>query len=74
MVHKIHAEYAVSLSDFKKNPLKSLQDSDGEIVAVLDKNEPVFYCFPLDMMDIFVELMNYRDYECRFFEDPRKDI
>ena len=40
------AEYAIGVSEFKRNPAQALTDSGNEPVAVLAHNKPVGYFVP----------------------------
>ena len=46
MTTRIMTEAAASISEFKANPMKVALSADGEPVAVLNRNEPAFYCVP----------------------------
>ena len=48
MTARVLAETAGSISELKKNPMQLLRSGDGFPVAVLNRNEPVFYCVPAD--------------------------
>ncbi len=44
MAHQILAATAVSVSELKKNPMVAVAAGEGFPVAILNRNEPVFYC------------------------------
>ncbi len=46
MLHPIYADLSASVTDLKKNPMKILAAGEGLPVAILNRNEPVFYCVP----------------------------
>ncbi len=46
MTTRILTEAAASISELKANPMKVALSADGEPVAVLNRNEPAFYCVP----------------------------
>nr|WP_254949908.1 plasmid stabilization protein [Cyanobium sp. Cruz-8H5] len=54
------AEIAVSISELKKNPMATVAAGEGLPVAVLNRNEPAFYCVPAkayeDLMDLVEDL------------------
>lgn len=69
MVTAIHASLTASISDFKKAPMKTLES--GEVVAVLNRNKPAFYCIPADK---YAELVNHmEDLELNAIADSRKN-
>ncbi|WP_252177625.1 antitoxin [Endozoicomonas sp. 4G] len=45
-VHPVLADMATSISEFKKNPMAVIHQGGGQPVAVLNRNEPAFYCVP----------------------------
>ena len=46
MVHTVLAEVTTSISELKKNPMAVVEQGEGFPVAVLNRNQPVFYCIP----------------------------
>ena len=46
MPHTILANTTASISELKKNPMATAAAGEGFPVAVLNRNEPAFYCIP----------------------------
>jgi antitoxin StbD len=46
MAHIILAETTASVSELKKNPMGTVAAGEGFPVAILNRNEPAFYCVP----------------------------
>ena len=46
MPSKILAEVVGSISELKKNPMALVNSGEGQPIAILNHNEPVFYCVP----------------------------
>lgn len=46
MPHTILANTTASISELKKNPMAIVAAGEGFPVAVLNRNEPAFYCIP----------------------------
>ena len=46
MAHALHAATVASISDLKKNPMGTVAAGEGFPVAILNRNEPAFYCIP----------------------------
>lgn len=46
MAHVILAETTTCVSELKKNPMGTVAAGDGFPVAILNRNEPAFYCVP----------------------------
>lgn len=58
----IRTSKITSISEFKKNPMDVIENSNGEAVAILNRNKPVFYCVPVEL---FEKMMK----ECGHLED-----
>ena len=60
MAHVILAETTASVSELKKNPMGTVAAGEGFPVAILNRNEPAFYCIPASayeaLMDKLVKL------------------
>ena len=46
MAHQILAATSASVSELKKNPMGTVAAGEGFPVAILNRNEPAFYCVP----------------------------
>ena len=46
MAVRVLADVAASISELKANPMKVAGSAYGEPVAILNRNEPAFYCVP----------------------------
>jgi len=46
MAHQILSETAASVSELKRDPMGTVAAGDGFPVAILNRNEPAFYCVP----------------------------
>ena len=42
--------------ELKRNPMGTLKKGNGSAVAILDRNEPAFYCVPPELFAYYVEL------------------
>lgn len=47
-IQQIYASNTTSISELKKNPMAVIKQAEGFPVAVLNRNQPVFYCIPAD--------------------------
>ena len=60
MGHRVLTETALSISEHKKNPMATVAAGEGMAVAVLNRNEPAFYCVPArayeELMDLVEDL------------------
>jgi antitoxin StbD len=54
-IRPILADNSTSISELKKNPMAVIEQGDGFPVAVLNRNQPVFYCIPADAYEIMMD-------------------
>ncbi len=54
-VARIMAGFSSSITDFKANPNAVIEESGGEVVAVLKSNEPCFYAVPPALFELMAE-------------------
>jgi len=58
MPHPIHARVVASVTDLKKNPMGTVEAGGGEPVAILNRNEPAFYCVPAEKYEALLEYID----------------
>lgn len=58
MTHQILTETAASISELKANPMKVVASGNGMPIAVLNRNEPAFYCVPAAAYEAMMELLD----------------
>lgn len=46
MTHIVLSQVVASISELKKNPMGTVAAGRGLSVAILNRNEPAFYCVP----------------------------
>lgn len=56
MAYQILTTTAASITDLKRNPMGTVAEGDGHAVAILNRNEPAFYCVPPDLYARYLEL------------------
>lgn len=56
-LHQILAEQATSITDLKRNPMGLIQESESGIVAILNRNQPAFYCITPELFSYIQELI-----------------
>ena len=71
MAHSILAEVAASVSELKRNPMATVAAGEGATVAILNRNEPAFYCVPASVYEAMMERLE--DIELNAIADARKD-
>ena len=71
MPHHILATTTASISELKKNPMATVAAGEGFPVAVLNRNEPAFYCIPAAVYKELLEKLE--DAELNRIADERSD-
>ena len=71
ITHPILADVSAGISELKKNPMAVLQQGDGAPVAILNRNEPVFYAVPAKAFELLMEKLE--DMELAAIVQARKD-
>lgn len=61
MNHIVHSRFVASVSDLKKNPMQVVNNGFGEAVAILNRNNPAFYCVPADMYEQMMDLIEDKE-------------
>ncbi len=70
MPHTILAEVTASVSELKRNPMGTVAAGDGFPVAILNRNEPAFYCVPAKAFEALMDRLE--DIELNAIADARK--
>jgi antitoxin StbD len=71
MTHQIMAETTASISELKKNPMGTVAAGEGFPVAILNRNEPAFYCVPVKAYEAMLDRLE--DIELNALAESRKD-
>ncbi|MDO5643707.1 MAG: type II toxin-antitoxin system Phd/YefM family antitoxin [Paracoccus sp. (in: a-proteobacteria)] len=69
MTHIIHASVTASVTELKRNPMGTMAAGNGAAVAILNRNEPAFYCVPADEYEAMLNLIE--DAELNAIADAR---
>ncbi|MGL6491569.1 plasmid stabilization protein [Aeromonas veronii] len=56
MTNQIFSTTKATITELKRNPMGTLKKGNGSAVAILDRNEPAFYCVPPELFAYYVEL------------------
>ncbi|RAU31773.1 plasmid stabilization protein [Enterobacter sp. RIT418] len=70
MPFHILTKTAASITDLKRNPMGTVNAGEGEAVAILNRNEPAFYCVPPVVYAYLLELAE--DAELNRIADERE--
>jgi antitoxin StbD len=65
----ILSETTASVSELKKNPMGTVAAGEGFPVAILNRNEPAFYCVPAKAFEAMMERLE--DMELNAIADNR---
>lgn len=69
MSNLVLAEMTASISELKKNPMGTVAAGDGFAVAILNRNEPAFYCVPARAYEALMDKIE--DLELNALADAR---
>lgn len=69
MVHHVFTETTASVSELKRNPMRTVAAGEGFPVAILNRNEPAFYCIPAKAYEALLERLE--DLELNAIADAR---
>jgi antitoxin StbD len=58
MAHQILATTSASVSELKRNPMGTVAAGEGAPVAILNRNEPAFYCVPAKAYEALLERLD----------------
>ena len=61
MTHQILTDVAASISELKANPMKVVASGEGMPIAVLNRNEPAFYCVPAAAYEAMMDLIDGKE-------------
>ena len=70
MATVILTQTAASISELKRNPMGTVAAGEGFAVAILNRNEPAFYCVPAKAYAAMLERLE--DAELDAIADARK--
>ncbi len=69
MANRILAETSASISELKRNPMGTVAAGEGFPVAILNHNEPAFYCVPALAFEAMLDRLE--DLELNALADAR---
>lgn len=58
MTTRILTENITSISELKANPMNVIASSDGQAIAVLNRNQPAFYAVPVELYEQMLEAID----------------
>ena len=70
MASLVLAKMTASVSELKRNPMGTVALGEGAPVAIINRNEPAFYCVPAKAYEALMEQLD--DIELNAVADSRK--
>ncbi|MEZ2453653.1 type II toxin-antitoxin system Phd/YefM family antitoxin [Raoultella planticola] len=58
MPNIILSDTTASISELKKNPMATVSAGDGFPVAILNRNQPAFYCIPAELYERMLDALD----------------
>ncbi|WP_312454800.1 type II toxin-antitoxin system Phd/YefM family antitoxin [Pseudescherichia sp.] len=58
MPHTILSDISASVSELKKNPMATVSAGEGFPVAILNRNQPAFYCVPAELYEKMLDALD----------------
>lgn len=55
MSHVVLAPTAASITELKRDPMGTVSSGEGFAVAILNRNQPAFYCVPAQAYEALLE-------------------
>ena len=55
MTHVLLAPVTASVTELKRDPMGTVSAGEGGAVAILNRNEPAFYCIPAKAYEALME-------------------
>jgi antitoxin StbD len=71
MPHPVLTDIAASMTELRKNPMATVAAGEGSPVAILNRNEPAFYCVPAAVYEEMMDMLE--DAELNRIADARAD-
>jgi antitoxin StbD len=70
MASLVLSEMTASVSELKRNPMRTVATGEGATVAILNRNEPAFYCVPAKAYEAMMDRLE--DVELNAIADARQ--
>ncbi|WP_133625186.1 type II toxin-antitoxin system Phd/YefM family antitoxin [Erwinia sp. LJJL01] len=61
MPNIIHTITTASITELKTNPMATVNSGEGYPVAILNRNQPAFYCIPADLYEQILECIGDKE-------------
>lgn len=71
ITHPILADISAGISELKKNPMAVVKQGEGAPVAIMNRNQPVFYAVPAEAYERLIDKLE--DLELAAIVKARQD-
>jgi antitoxin StbD len=71
MTHIILSNVTASITELKKHPMATIKSAEGEPLAILSRNEPVFYCLSPRVYEAMLKALD-NDRRCEALKRPKQ--
>lgn len=61
MPNIIHSTMTASITELKTNPMATVNSGEGYPVAILNRNQPAFYCIPAALYEQMLEYIDNQE-------------
>lgn len=61
MPNIILSDTSASVSELKKNPMATVNAGEGYPVAILNRNQPAFYCVPAELYEKLLDALDEQE-------------
>ncbi|WP_337263690.1 MULTISPECIES: type II toxin-antitoxin system Phd/YefM family antitoxin [unclassified Serratia (in: enterobacteria)] len=61
MPNIIHSDITASITELKTNPMATVNAGAGYPVAILNRNQPAFYCVPAELYERMLEYIDNQE-------------
>ena len=58
MTERILSEMTASISELKMNPMQVINSACGEVITILNRNKPAFYCVPPEIYEAMLDMLD----------------
>ena len=74
MPNIILSDTSASVSELKKNPMATVSAGDGYPVAILNRNQPAFYCVPAELYERMLDELDDQELVTERSNQPLHDV
>ncbi len=71
MPNIILSDTSASVSELKKNPMATVNAGEGYPVAILNRNQPAFYCVPAELYERMFDALDDQEL-VKLVTEPRQ--